>query len=353
MKTKIRNRYSTKSLVPLISIVIPIYNVEKYLHQCIDSVINQDLTDIEIILVNDGSIDGSPRICDQYAQKDDRVKVIHQKNGGLSNARNTGVRAATGNYLMFLDSDDWWNEKVSISEMFQFVCKNSDIDLFIYNSIDFNESDGTYLKRRCIPPTYEKKYTTVEAYRYFSKIGNLREAAFNKIIKRKTVLNNRLFFKDGIVNEDIDWMYRILRTVKSIGFLQHELICYRLGRFGSISNSIKPKNLYDMISIIRDSKEYYENNSKNEEIKEFELNNTLKLWFTVLGLHNQLDKKERKNITSELKALSSITKYAVSIRTKIVYKLYKIVGFHITSIILSVYNSKFRIIANKKNHTYE
>jgi hypothetical protein len=108
-----------------------------------------------------------------------------------------------------------------------------------------------------------------------------------------------------------------------------------------------------MISIIRESLEYYENEFKNDEIKAFELDNSLKLWFTVLGLRNQLEKKEKKKITKELKVLSSITNHAISRRTNTVTKLYKNLGFFLTSIILSLYNSKFRIIANKKTITDE
>ena len=95
--------------MPLISLIIPVYNVEKYLKNCVDSVIKQNYEDMEIILVDDGSKDNSPRICDEYSEKYDFINVIHQKNGGASVARNTGIDAATGKYLMFIDSDDWWN----------------------------------------------------------------------------------------------------------------------------------------------------------------------------------------------------------------------------------------------------
>lgn len=90
-----------------VSIVVPIYNVEKYLEQCIDSIINQTLKDIEIILVDDGSPDNCPQICDDYAKKDSRIKVVHKKNGGLSSARNAGIEVATGDYIGFVDSDDY------------------------------------------------------------------------------------------------------------------------------------------------------------------------------------------------------------------------------------------------------
>ena len=91
----------------LVSIVIPIYNVEKYLNECVDSVIVQTYHDLEIILVDDGSTDNSGKLCDEYKKIDDRIKVIHQKNGGLSAARNTGMDSAIGEYLYFLDSDDY------------------------------------------------------------------------------------------------------------------------------------------------------------------------------------------------------------------------------------------------------
>ncbi len=96
-----------KDLKPKISVIIPVYNVENYLRECVDSVLNQTFSDYEIILVDDGSTDISGKICDKYAVKDDRVNVIHKKNGGLSNARNVGLKKAVGEYIYFLDSDDY------------------------------------------------------------------------------------------------------------------------------------------------------------------------------------------------------------------------------------------------------
>ena len=91
----------------LVSLIIPVYRVEKYLSRCLDSVLNQDYSNIEIILVDDGSPDSSPLICDEYAQRDPRISVIHKKNGGQSSARNAGLKVAKGHYVNFLDSDDW------------------------------------------------------------------------------------------------------------------------------------------------------------------------------------------------------------------------------------------------------
>ena len=92
---------------PLISVIVPIYNVEKYLARCVDSIVNQTYKNLEIILVDDGSPDRCPQMCDDYAEKDSRIKVVHKKNGGLSDARNAGMAVATGEYISFIDSDDW------------------------------------------------------------------------------------------------------------------------------------------------------------------------------------------------------------------------------------------------------
>ena len=106
--------------MPKISIIVPVYNVEQYLAECIESIRNQSLTDIEIILVDDGSPDNSGAICDDYARKDDRIRVIHKKNGGLSSARNAGLEVAIGEYIGFVDSDDWVD-----GEMYEVLYKNA------------------------------------------------------------------------------------------------------------------------------------------------------------------------------------------------------------------------------------
>ena len=113
---------------PLISVIVPIYNVEKYLARCVDSIVNQTYKNLEIILVDDGSPDRCPQMCDDYAEKDSRIKVVHKKNGGLSDARNAGMAVATGEYISFIDSDDWIETsmfELLINNIFQYDCEIS------------------------------------------------------------------------------------------------------------------------------------------------------------------------------------------------------------------------------------
>lgn len=117
---------------PKITVIVPIYKVERYLRQCVDSILGQDYGNLEVILVDDGSPDGCPAICDEYAANDRRVKVIHKANAGLGMARNTGMQAATGDYIMFIDSDDWWQPGVLGTLVKKAVDTDADILMYGY-----------------------------------------------------------------------------------------------------------------------------------------------------------------------------------------------------------------------------
>ena len=126
-----------------ISVIVPVYNVEKYLCQCVDSILGQTYRDLEVILVDDGSPDGCPRICDEYARKDGRVKVIHKKNGGLSDARNAGLEMAGGEYVIFVDSDDFWKDESVLSRLVEiFEGGDREWDFVNFNCQYFYQQDN-------------------------------------------------------------------------------------------------------------------------------------------------------------------------------------------------------------------
>ena len=117
----------------LVSFIIPVYNVESYIHQCVESIKRQTYKKIEIILVDDGSPDNSPEICDTFAQKDSRIKVLHKLNGGLSDARNSGLQMASGDYVVFIDGDDFWVDEKQLELLMSVVNKNKDCDFIGFN----------------------------------------------------------------------------------------------------------------------------------------------------------------------------------------------------------------------------
>ena len=118
-----------------ISVIIPVYNSCSYLGACINSIRNQSYENVEIILVDDGSTDGSEKVCDQFAEKDNRIIVIHQKNSGTSVARNTGLRAASGDYIMFMDNDDYWNDTFCLEKIVEQL-NESNADVLMFSTID-------------------------------------------------------------------------------------------------------------------------------------------------------------------------------------------------------------------------
>lgn len=142
--------------MPFISIIIPVYNAEEYIESSLRTITSQSFDDWEVILVDDGSTDNSPEICDDFAQSDSRIKVIHQQNAGTSAARNTGIAAATGQYLTFMDNDDWWRYDDVLAKMKQKITSTG-ADVLCHINVDSN-SDGSQLFDYGVPGV-EKKST--------------------------------------------------------------------------------------------------------------------------------------------------------------------------------------------------
>ena len=214
---------------PLVSVIIPVYNVEEYLVQCVDSVRNQTYKNIEIFLVDDGSTDQSGEICDFYSSIDDRIHVIHKKNGGLSSARNAGIELANGEYFAFIDSDDYAD-----LEMIEVLCDRvikaqAEIAFGGYETID---ETGSQLKCRSI----NKNYTSFEALQALSgDTGIPLGTIWNKIYKRSLFDNIR--FPLGKYHEDVFIMHELIDLCSTVCGVDKTVYYYRQ-RNGSITKSI-------------------------------------------------------------------------------------------------------------------
>lgn len=191
----------------LISVIVPIYNVEKYLTKCIESIINQTYENLEIILVDDGSPDNCPIICDEYAKRDSRVKVIHKKNGGLSDARNTGLDIATGEYIMFIDSDDFVEIDMMESMMNNMIDNNVDLVVCNIKYIYDNSEKVKYNQKNKVLDKYE-------AMQEYIKDGIVQAVAWNKLYKRNLI--NDMRYKVGKINEDEFFTYKIVDRTNKI-----------------------------------------------------------------------------------------------------------------------------------------
>ena len=215
---------------PLISVIVPVYNVEQYLHKCVDSILDQTCRNLEVILVNDGSRDSSGRICDELAAKDPRVQVIHKKNGGLSSARNAGIEAASGTYLSFIDSDDWiepdaYEHLLELMERYQ-------VKLVSGGNYDVDGRTGS--KTLGLTPKKEEVITAEEMVGRIFLWQGCDSSVCDKLFHRSLLENFR--FPEGQVSEDVAITYKIVLGTDRVAMSDRPFYNY-YHRVGSISRT--------------------------------------------------------------------------------------------------------------------
>lgn len=242
---------SNAIMEPRISIIVPIYNVERYIRKCLDSLLSQDLTfeEYEVILVDDGSPDGCPEICDYYASQYRNIKVIHQKNGGLGAARNRGLRIAKGKYIQFVDSDDFLEPNV-LGTLIQKVEKD-DLDVLRFNYQNVNEQYIAFEPNKESKPYMDYCEEVCNGLTFLTERLGYGCYAWQFLIRRE-LLDNCLFM-EGIFFEDTEWTPRLLRKAQRVASIDGLAYNY-LTREGSITKSIdeikKRKLLSDKLLII-------------------------------------------------------------------------------------------------------
>lgn len=230
------------------SIIIPVYNVEHYLRECVDSVLRQNYQNLEIILVDDGSNDASGAICDEYAKSSDKIKVIHKENGGLSSARNAGIDTATGDYLLFLDSDDFYSEKNCLNQ-FAKVLEEEQPDFLMFKLGKYYEDEETidFYGDYQIQDIQDDKAAILE---YMVREHKQLACACNKVVSRSLFQDDHLRFELGTIGEDIQWTIQLFEASKKIRAINIMPYMYRQSRDGSITSNVTKKKLNDLYSII-------------------------------------------------------------------------------------------------------
>lgn len=237
--------------MPKVSVIVPVYNVESYVERCLQSLVNQTLEDIEIIVVNDGSTDGSEEIVKKYQQYyPNLIKYYKKENGGLSDARNFGMKFASGDYMAFLDSDDY----VEL-DMYEKMYNKA-----IEENSDMVECDFIW--------EYPNKAIKDVGSIYSTKkemIVNARVVAWNKLIKRNLIENSKVIYPKGLRYEDIEFFYKMVPYYNKVSFVKEPLVHY-IQRSTSISNvqNERTKEIFDVLdNVIK----YYKENSLFEEYK--------------------------------------------------------------------------------------
>lgn len=226
------------------SIIVPVYNVELYLRECLDSVLNQTFADWEAICVNDGSTDGSASILDEYASKDERIVVVAQSNAGTAAARNMGMRAAKGDYIFFLDSDDWLE-----SNALQSIADQLDGgDVLCFSGRRFVEESNDYRPADQLP---EKQYVSGMGY-YNDNALLPRDFAFVcvvlRVYKRSFINKHKLYFDDDVSYEDNLWVPIVLYYAESVKAISDALYVYRV-RAGSKMSEVSLARKKDLLKV--------------------------------------------------------------------------------------------------------
>lgn len=287
----------------LVSIIVPVYNVEKYLKECVDSIINQTYSELEVILIDDGSSDESGIICDEYAKKDARVRVIHQKNQGLSEARNTGMRNAKGYYIYFCDSDDYLDREAI--EVLTFTAEKTEVDCLFFNAEAFSD-EGIQIRSG----SYKRKHNY--------EIQNGMTAGFKQLLydeympciplhfyKKGFLDAFSLTFKPGIYSEDELFSFYVYLNAEKVGYVDNAFYFRRM-RQGSIMTTCNnlEKKFQSYVDIIFDMEKSSINAVGIEKKYCYEYLD--RMTKSALLMYRRLDSDEKKNEKYNFEKLKNI-----------------------------------------------
>ncbi len=318
--------------MPGFSIIIPVYNVEDYLDQCVESVLSQTYRDFELILVDDGSPDRSGAMCDRWAEKDARVTVIHKKNGGLSSARNRGIEQASGDYLLFLDSDDYWITDQALQTMAQRLSRTR-ADVLIFNIQKEYEGvrEKPYFPETLTMP---EKQSAEESVEFVARNGLWTACAWNKVISKRLFSNGQLFFREGITSEDIDWCVRVALAAERFDYLGLSVVNYRQ-RVNSITGSVSVKkvdclygNIQECVRLLEQAKA-----EKAGLLRGYVAYQYGTFVFNIAGLPASDD---RKRLKAGAKELSYVLEWSDNTKIALIRRTKKLLGFSMTLRLLSL-----------------
>lgn len=305
---------------PKVSVVVPVYNVEQYIHQCVDSLINQTLKDIEIILVDDGSPDGCGAICDAYAKQDARIKVVHKANGGLASARQAGLECVTGAYYIACDSDDWVELDMYETLYNRAVLEDADMVVCSYVA---NYPDG----REVVIPTYN--FTSRE--RYINDVLTRRadQSSCIRLIRSDVFKRYSIDYQDGInLGEDALLLSKLLKHPLRLSFVDRALYHYRRDMSsGSYTNNISLSSIEQLKFV----EQWKWENYRGHEYDKSRIESTVNLCFAAIRA-NGMTKEYYKTFVSQLSIFKMVRYGVVSAKAMFII-ISKVCGFRVARLI--------------------
>ena len=341
-----------------LSIIIPIYNVKPYLRQCVDSVLAQTYQDLEIILVNDGSTDGSGQLADEICSSPNSLiacgvpeksgdflgalsphclKCIHKSNGGLSDARNAGLKVATGDYVAFLDSDDVYLLQDGVEQMMA-LAQAEQPDVLLFQAVDVYPHHQT--ARKAYNVEYMATHSGEEVFAQLVRTQSFNMSACFQLIRRELLEKHQLYFEKGLLSEDVDWSLRLWRHVEHVRAINLPMYGYQ-HREGSITTTYTIRNLRSYEHIFAKFVALYQHKENGDG---------LLYWKTVMGylaqmytncLYNygQLTRSERKECYSVLRDYAILLDHSISIKSDRVVVVKKCLGLCLSICLFTLYGN--------------
>ncbi len=376
-----------------LSIIIPVYNISAYLEECVQSVLRQTFTDYEVILVDDGSTDGSSELCDEIAQQEnkeqrtknkERIRVIHKENGGLSDARNAGLRAAQGEYIHFLDGDDYYTTDRDLEILVDALYTLGRPDILLFCRRDVYEYKSAMPKKKaanaetkdgeaisqptgeerqanCKPATQENYVVRVhdenpydieyinncesvtEIFRHLLMKQRFNMSACFQLLRREMLIENEVFFTKGLRNEDIDWSLALWQKVQSVKAINCPAYTYR-HRSDSITTTYQWRDIesYEYmfnkwVPILEQRTKNKEQRTEKEDLAQLQLSYLAFIYPTLVYAYYFLPKEDRERTKEAMRKMSNILQYSTTKKPLRIKRCMQLLGFDATLHIFASY----------------
>lgn len=314
--------------VPLFSVVVPVYNVEPYIGECVTSILDQTLEDIELILVDDGSTDGSGAICDHYASLDSRVTVVHQSNQGLSSARNSGMRVASGEYLVYADGDDFYADAGFFRDLYDHLAMRGYPDLVAYGRTSYWPHAEQYVPDSAILDERLNGLDVVTVLGRLIETASLSISACTRAVNRQFAIEKGLYFQVGLLSEDLDWSLRVFDRCTHMSIMNRKPYVYRRARKGSITQSVGLKHMHDGIAMIRKYACEYEYSC--EAMRNVLLGFVAYEYCVFCGNLVHLPRAQRREAVDQLRPLRWLLEWGSNPKVRAARMARRILGFRMT-----------------------
>ncbi|GAA0754084.1 glycosyltransferase family 2 protein [Psychroflexus lacisalsi] len=323
-----------KGISPKVSIIVPVYNVEEYVEQSVSSIISQTYENIEVILVNNASTDKSIDICSRLTADDSRVKVVEiENNNGVSHARNYGLRFTTGEYIMYMDSDDYWINENVVSKLMEIFSSNCKVDFITFNYTKYFQKDHIFKNELLFNQQALAGRTKYEKIEGLITSGTFPMSCWSKIIKKDFIVNHNISFILGTAGEDMAWFIELIDKCDDFLAVNEFFYCYRRQNGKSLSSGFNESRFNSLFNITQVIIEQFK--TQETPLQKYVLAYMAYEYSILLGISHNFTGKKRIEILKELNNYRWILKYDLNPKVKKVNKLISLAGFNLSVILLN------------------